>query len=795
MKNRALLLSCFLLLLLRLPAQQLENTLTRLADRYQPEKIFLHYDKAAYAPGETVWFKAYLLEELLPATGSKTCYVDWVAENGEVLWHSVSPVVDGVTNGHFTIPENFTGSFVQVKAYTKWMLNFDTAFLYSKDIPLLTKPAPKGGARPAPATQVQFFPEGGDLVAGVPNRLAFKATNAFGKPVRIRGLLLDGKGNKIDSLRVQHDGMGSLSFTPAPGTTYSARWRDEKGTEQTFALPLAKENGISLQVTTAGDRKYLTLHSPATAGDPLKKLHVIGTMNSRPAFSVDVEVAPGSLARKVIPTADLPSGILTITVFDALGQPAAERISFINNREYLFRPVFEVEHWGLNKRARNEITLTLPEKMRGANLSVSVTDAGIERDSAGTIVSQLLLTSDLKGYVHNPSYYFSSDKDSVAQQLDLVMLTNGWRRFKWEDLSKGLLPRIQYPKDTTYLSLSGKVFGASKSQLSSSMVLLVKEKDSPTRMMLMPIDAEGNFRDPDVVFFDTLKVWYQLKSKLLANAEARFMTDRLPAPNYLAASKSFLLRGLADTAGFARHNQLAYEAARQLQQARGKMMEGITVKAKAKTPIQAMDEKYSNGLFRGGDAYQFDLVNDPFARGATSIFTFLQGKVPGLQVSIGGMGSTPTLTWRGGAPQLFLDEMPASADIVSTIPVTDVAYIKVLRPPFYGGSGGGNGAIVIYTRKGDDDINRPGYGLASNKIMCYSPIREFYSPNYASFDRSNETPDLRTTLYWNPQVRLTDKNRKMKLTFYNNDVTKSFRVTIVGMSSEGLLSQQEEIME
>ena len=139
--------------------------------------------------------------------------------------------------------------------------------------------------------------------------------------------------------------------------------------------------------------------------------------------------------------------------------------------------------------------------------------------------------------------------------------------------------------------------------------------------------------------------------------------------------------------------------------------------------------------------------------------------------------------------------MEATPDMVSSIPVSDVAYIKVMRPPFMGSSNGANGAIAIYTRRGDDAKPAPGKGLDNNTVSGYTSMRQFYSPNYSSFNTDNEKRDIRTTLYWNPQVITTHENNKVTLTFYNNDVSKAFRVVIEGMTKDGRLAHIENIME
>ncbi|HJW17999.1 MAG TPA: hypothetical protein VJ499_12795, partial [Flavisolibacter sp.] len=499
-------------------SQTLDSTLANYNRNYQPEKVWLHYDKDVYQVGETIWFKAYLMDGLFPAQHTKTIYTDWVGDNGEVLAHTVSPVVEGSSNGQLDIPENYTGNFIHVKSYTKWMLNFDSSFIYSKDIRILNKNIPTKTNSTAPATTVTFFPEGGDAIAGIPNRVAFLAADQWGLPVSIRGVIQDNKGTAVDSIHTMHDGMGSFVFTPVAGTVYTAKWKDAKGIAHTSELPAFKSSGVSLQVVLSEKKRIVTVQSNASE-DRFKMLHLVGTMNSGLAFKTDVNLSTATSARKVIPTENLPSGILTITLFDADWNAIAERISFIDNGDYSFATSLEVTHWGLNKRAQNDILLHVPAGLQGANLSVSITDAGIEADSSSSIITHFLLTGDLKGYVHNPSYYFSSKTDSVIHNLDLLMLTHGWRRFKWEDITKGKLPVIQQPRDTAYLSLSGKVYGVTKSQLSGkeSIFLFLTQKDSATQTVLTPINRDGTFKEPDFIFFDTLKVYYQLKSKLFSS--------------------------------------------------------------------------------------------------------------------------------------------------------------------------------------------------------------------------------------------------------------------------------------
>jgi hypothetical protein len=784
MRKIASLIILFIAFISDAGSQSIDSALAKISTDYQPEKIYVQYDKSSYYAGETIWFKAYLMDALVPATESKNVYIDWIADNGAVLSHTVSPIVDGATNGQFELPGDYNSDFIHVRAYTRWMLNFDTAFLDPVTKKTLVSIIPS----------VQFFPEGGDIVAGVKNRIAFKANDQYGRPIKIKGKLVDDKGVTIQNFSSIHDGMGTISFTPQRGSVYSVKWTDEKNIEHTNNLPQPKPSGITMQVTVEGKRRVITINAGDQLDNPLQQLHLVGTMNQALIFKTDVPLTADNSVRRIIPTDNLSSGVLTITVFDANWNAIVERITFIDNNDYTFQPQMEVQRWGLGKRKRNEIEIQLPDSLQDANLSIAVTDAAIEKDTTDNIISHFLLSSEIKGKVYNPAYYFSNKSDSVAQQLDLVMLTNGWRRFKWEDVARGKLPEIKYPHESSYLYLSGKVFGVAKSQLSGkeSIVLIVKDTGA-SKMLIMNINSDGSFGDPNMILFDTLKVYYSLKSKFLKEAEARFMTDRLPTPNYSAFSKNFMYSNkIFDTTGTSHHALLASKSLELVNIDRGKVMETVVIKTTKKPAVQVMDEKYTSGMFKGGDGYQFDLVNDPVVNSYQNIFTYLQGKVAGLQINAS--TSPPSMSWRGGSPSVYLDEVQTDADMISTIPVTDVAYVKVFRPPFMGGFGGGNGAIAIYTRRGGDQTSA-GKGLSSNTVAGYSPIKQFYSPNYDKFDPRNDHLDIRTTLYWNPLLTSNQKSKTIKLNFYNNDVTKSFRVVIEGITKDGLLTHYEQIME
>ena len=773
-----------------LHAQSIATKIENYAAKFPVERAHIHFDKHTYAPGETIWFKVYLMSELTPAYDSKTFYIDWIDDKGNLLHHTVSPMVNAVTAGQYQIPSEYKGRSLSVRAYTRWMLNFDTAFLYQKTLPVMIKNPSLNPQKAVIVPSLEFFPEGGDAIAGVSNKIAFKATDQYGKPVKIKGVVTASGGTIIDSLRTAHDGMGFIMLTPKAGEVYKARWKYEKESEKTTLLPAVKTEGISLQVGVSAARRSFAVNFPASFAQKNDSLHIVGTMYQHVIFNITKSTT--SPVTGIVPISGLPYGILTITVFDKNWMPLAERITYIpNNAQYIIKPEFEVERWGLSYRARDEVKIRLPDAVT-SSVSIAVTDMAIGTDSSENILSHLMLTSELKGTVHNPAYYFSDTSAKTEQHLDLVMLTNGWRRFNWDAVLSGSLPSIHHPKDTSYLSVSGKVIGVMPAQISpaSTIVVMMKQKDTDGKMLMMPLHRDGTFTDPNAVIFDTAQVYYQLQDKSMEGAMVQFMPYRLRVPT---AGKSWTVPLLPDTTGYAYHLLRTGEAGDNAEKKKYKELEEVIVRARGKSPVQLLDEKYTSGLF-SGDGILLDLLTDPSAYSAIDIFTYLQGRVAGLQVT--GQGANTSLNWRGGAPQLYIDEMPADVNFVSNINVRDVALIKAFRPPFMGGFNGANGAIAIYTRRGGDAQAEPGKGLKGAKIEGYTPIKEFYSPKYYTMEvPPGSDRDVRTTIYWNPNVAIDPNKKEIILSFYNNDVTDAFRVIIQGMASDGRLIHYMTTME
>ncbi len=778
-------------------AQNIDSVLSVYGSDYQQEKVHVHFDKSIYNKGETIWYKTYLLAGVAPSPFSKNMYVDFFDAGGNLLRHIASPLFESSAKGQFDIPASYSGRLIHVRAYTQWMLNFDTAFLFERDIPITqftTHAAPK----PETKNTIRFFPEGGDMVTGLYSSVGFMAVNQQGKPVKVKGSIRNSKRELIDTLVTQHDGMGVFMITPRLNEKYTCYWTDENGQKHTTPLPAAKSAGIILQVSQEPEQVVFTVKRKQEAADNFKQLNVIATTQQHEIYRSRVNLVKDSVTAK-IPLENLPTGVLQLTVFDANWVPVAERVVFVNTYQYDFEPEVRILNTGLGKREKNKIEIHISDTIR-YNLSVSITDAGLYNDSTTSIISDLLLSGDIKGYIHNPAYYFSGTADSISRHLDLVMLTHGWRRYQWDDLMQGKLPKLIYAKENNYLQMKGKVYGEDYLHIrgSKNISLFTQGKDSVKHFSFLPINADGSFEQPAAVFFDTMKIFYQLSGDRMITSKAvvRFQNGLVPAPYNTTLNPSTMNTWVTpDSLSLLRSRYFYDEKERLNKLAAAATLKEVVVTAKARNPLEILDQKYASGLFAGGDGYQFDVGGVPLAQSSLSVFDYLQGRVAGLQINTNG-GQT-SLQWRNSTPDLYLDEMHSDVDMMRNISMTDVAYIKVMRPPFFGGAGGGGGgAIAVYTKKGGDNqaAAKPGEGMERTLFTGYTPYKEFYQPNYA-VQSDNFLPDVRTTLYWNPYVLTDKRNKTVWIDFYNNDISTRLRVIIEGMNSDGKLTKIEKVIQ
>lgn len=779
---------------------------TRLATFYTqrfPEKSYLHLDKAVYASGETIWFKAYLVEagSHRPDTLSRVLYVDLVSPARKVIGQRVLQVSAGTAHGDLALADTLTPGTYTVRAYTNWMRNTDPEFVFTRRIAVwqadAEAAAPVAGRRrrasaapvavaPVPAPEVHFFPEGGALLAGQSGVVAFKATDAYGQGLAVAGTVEDEKGARVTTFQSLHLGMGRFQLTPAAGKRYQARVQWPDGRQVVYPLPATQAAGFLLHLSTEGDYINVVIRRKTTNAAPAESILLLGHVRDQPSYigRGQIDDATGFTAR--IPRSKFPAGIVHFTLFNAQNIAQAERLLFVRQPGLQVRVTPDKPAYALRERVNLAVQVTdAAGQPTATQLSLTVNNAQALTATdlaADNILSNLLLTSDLRGYVEQPGYYFQSEAPEVTLALDNLLLTQGWRRFIWKELLGTTAPPYPFALERG-LNLGGQVVDKNGQPIAEAPVTLFIAE--PTRAVASgTTDAEGGFRFSGFDGRDTVRALLQARGvKGNRNPMLRFAppwpaVSSLAVPPLVPQSEGAVASSLQQS-----KKQLQAERQYRRDTTRSILLGNVTVQGRKVAPD-------NRRLHSAGSVSSVINMRDlPAATSYVNILQALQGRVAGLTIT--GNGFDMQAQIRGQDTPLFiLDGVPTDISITSSIAPVDVESIEILKGPaaaIYGSRGGG-GVIAIYTKRGNPDYDYSKDPVPPNRanitLTSYYQAREFYVPRYADGKAPNR-PDYRsTTLFWAPQVN-TDAAGRAQVSFYCSDAGGDFRVAAEGLSAAG----------
>ena len=412
---------------------------------FPQEKAYLHFDNTGYFRGETMWFSAYVVRTDLGSLTdlSRVLYVELLDPTGEVVSTRKVRLENGRGSGSFKLDNLLTSGFYEVRAYTRYMLNWDAAWAFSRVLPVFNAPKVAGDysraeiAEPvwrkrlpssreadtlsAKPFNVSFHPEGGRLVQGLPSRVAFSVTDGDGRPMDCAGRLTLADGTAAD-VRTVREGRGVLSITPS-ATPATLTLADGRGRSRTFTLPAAEASGCVMTVdAVSGGHVEVEVRRTSDFREPLALVLLSGGN----VDATDIIGAGELTARRRFARSDMAPGVSQLSLIGQDGRIVAERM------------VFVYPHGGIDTihvTATGSLSpcgkFRLEARTRpGAEFSLSVRDAATDvNGTCGDAATWLLLSSDLRGYVHDPGYYLESDDAAHRRAADLLMLVQGWRRY------------------------------------------------------------------------------------------------------------------------------------------------------------------------------------------------------------------------------------------------------------------------------------------------------------------------------------------------------------------------------
>lgn len=757
------------------------------------EKIFLHTDRAYYGSGETIWFQSYAAagSANLPSTLSQTVYTQLIDSNDSLIYQVVTESINGFGSGYIDLPPNLADGKYQLVSFTNWMKNFGEEYFFRKairivnnDVEVLTSAVAQQNI------DLQFFPESGNLVDQIPTKIAFKAIDENGLGVNIKGKILGSNGEEYD-LVSDYDGMGQFFLTPTLGVTY---YGQIEGIDEQFPLQEVQKEGFSLRTsqTQSDPLKITTLRNGRP--DAGSQLQLIIHQRGRVLYSVEIN-QKGSISIAEVPTEKFPLGIVSITLFDEKGvEPLAERLVFVENLSSQISISQLKKEYGIRDEVNLELALSSAQSDSLSGVfSVSVIDLNqsLELEPERTVLTELLLNSDLKGHISNPSYYFDPENSKRKEHLDLVMLTHGWRRFVWNEILNEDIPAIDYVMEKG-VQLKGQIvreFSNDKAEANASVSLI-----NPALGIFLETetDRNGEFsfedlgltEDDDVILKaerqrgNKTNVTYLIDSTTFKTGYSRYhekYEEQLETGMFLLGKKT---RDKIDSAYAYLYDSSAIMLG-------DFVLEGTRV---ADEETQLKETSFGKGT----DAIDFD---NPMFMGQFDPIGALRGKFPGVDIS-GFPGSYNVSIRQAGrinpSPPLFLlDDVPVSIDLINSMSIDQIEKVVLFKglssaAVLFGESGVG-GVLAFYTKKGADSPSKslPNTGVITRKVPnAYQLTREFYAPKYETKKPEHIRPDRRILLHWQPMLELNNWD-KAKLKFWTSDLETTMLINIQGLTYLG----------
>ena len=576
----------------------LATRLQRFGERIPQEKVFVHIDNTCYYLGDTIWFAAYTRQTNTdrPSKISRVLYAELWNHDGYLVERKLIEMKNGRGSGFFELYDTLYSGYFELRAYTRWQLNWgqtehynpwtvkyntwslsdfylDYEKLYSRVFPVYDKPKEKGtyykdmtyrplrryfkDAPPPPELRLSLFPEGGNLVAGVPCRVAFEAATSEGevregtvsllmKNEEIR--MKNEQGDEVTSVRTENRGRGTFTFTPVEGQSYEVVFHaDGDSTKKgrvTEKIKKVEADGVSLRLKHDKDEWTANIQAIGKAAQ-----HPLGmTVMHEGRLQCFTPLTPDD-RQVVLADSTLSAGVNQLTIFDAEGRVYADRLFFVTKPELQHTTLMmdglkeeykPFEQVSLLVKAKPKIlhssffTLHSEAKPR---ISLSVRDA-VHQDNifdSGNILTEMLLSSEIKGFVPQPEYFFEADDAEHRRALDLLMLTQGWRRFGWKEMAVEGAFELTHPAEYTQI-VTGTVKQLHSSELGNSTTSIIdRDRLAENRRFI----ERGNLKREVRVHAEFVKALNQ-KALLIGETETRDGCFRIDLPDFYGECIFFL---------------------------------------------------------------------------------------------------------------------------------------------------------------------------------------------------------------------------------------------------------------
>jgi hypothetical protein len=770
------------------------------------EKVYIHTDRNCYYPGDDIWFKAYLIDasDRSLSNHSNNLHVELISPFSKIIINHVIRLDDGLGNGDFKLPDNLKSGRYRIRAYTNYMRNFGDQLFFNKEITIINSSDSINAVSDSVnykknKIEINFFPEGGSLVDNVSSVVAFKAVNAIGKGCNVSGEIYSSEGEFIKTFKSSHLGMGSFSLRPVSGLSYYSIVKDTVGNELRSEIPKSYQSGITLSSSTNEDDELMITVCTNSETLPVmldKDLVLSFSVRKVPLKTISFKLKTYNNSF-VLPTEDLPDGIVMMTLSTLEDVPLAERLIYIQ-RESDFKIRIEPNKEVYKQRDSVAIRIsssTGSDILQEAFLSLSAVEKSFTDNTSqfpSTISSWFLLESDVRGPIEEPSYYFDPSNPNRLNELDLLLLTQGWRDFKWK------YDNMNYYPPEVGFTVSGRLrkYNVNK-PLEVSMVSIGIIENENSLITTTTVDSSGRFRLEGINLPGEATLIVSAISKK-GNPQGLVLLDSLKyTPEKVFDNLPLqMILPEENVATFKQVYEIKETIKRKYRLSDTISLGEVSIIAKKTKDFQTI--KVENSRIQYGKPDNEVIITPQFAA-YQNAFEVLKGRVAGVIIA-GGVTATgaPSYSIRirgvnsinGGSNLLFLiDGVKKSFNDILSLPVSSIDRIDVLKSAGQTatfGVLGANGVISIITRTGDRLLqDQPVNHSANIKISGYDKPRIFYSPKHLPLSLSAFEPDLRITLFWKPDIML-QPNKYQILKYFNADNSSTIKVTIEGITTTGI---------
>ena len=615
---------------------------------------------------------------------------------------------------------------------------------------------------------VKFFPEGGALINIPHQNVAFKAQGADGFSKEIEGFLFNSKGDTLTNFRSEHNGMGIFTMNPVNNETYYVTVRTNDSITKRFDLPAIEPKGISIAMSHYKQEIRYEIQKTEVTEWP-QKLFLLA--HTRGKLAILQPINPKRTFGKMNDSL-FTEGITHFMLIDEQGNALSERLIFV--------PDHKPNQWQITTDQptygkREKVSLQIAAKDNEGNpvegtFSVSITDRkSIQPDSlADNILSNLLLTSDLKGYVEDPAFYFLNQDARTLRSIDYLMMTHGWRRHKMENVLR--TPSLNF---TNYIekgqTISGRIMGFFGANVKKGPICVLAPKYNI--IATTETDEKGQFI-VNTSFRDSTTFLVQARTKkgfagvdiLMDPPQYPVATHKAP---YLNGAATFMEDYLMNT-----RDQYYMEGGMRVYN-----LKEVTVTAKRERPS-------SKSIYTGGiNTYT---VEEDRLQGYGQTAFDAASRLPSVTIT---NGSEIHIRNNSEPAIIVIDDIvyEDASDILKDIQVSDMSSISLLRgaDAVILGPRASGGAVVITLKDPRNLPARPAQGIITYTPLGYSESVEFYHPTYDTPEKKNaQRSDFRSTVYWNPELRL-DAEGKATIEYYTPDSTAPEDIIIEGVDKNG----------